>query len=100
MPTIVRNPGPITTCLAADNPGDTRNRHALFAIGPEKIIIGWITRLPWWGEDKWHVSACKDGVVHLVAYVQDPAQIIPVLQNWWTDVQNAEKARAADEDGV
>lgn len=94
---IINNPGPITTCLRKDQPENTTNRIGLQVEGHGEGVVGWITRLPWWSEDTWHVSACYEGRVYLVGYVSNAAHIWPTLKQWFADFKEREERRAIDE---
>ena len=88
---------PILTCRKADNPGNTNSRAAIGEQDGE-TIVGWLTRLAHWPPSLWHVSACERGVMHLVGYITDPMQALPVLEEWRS--KHAGNAHEWEHDGV
>lgn len=70
-----------TTCWVEDNPPDTENRQAVTKTEAEEIA-GWIMTQPRYPSGWLHVSACKDGVVHLVGFLEGVQNCLVALANW------------------
>lgn len=72
---------PIRTCRREENPENTERR---IAYGDQewRMIWGWVIRRAAWPENLIHISACEDGIVHLVGYLTDATQILPALEQW------------------
>jgi hypothetical protein len=74
---------PILSCRAEEQPrGDNK---APFSSPDGHWVLGWITRKRDWPENLFHLSACKDGIAHLIGYVNETSGIRELLVQWHTD---------------